>query len=198
MKTFPSGGENSVKLVTAANLIFKLDVLNVCVHSRVKIHELREKLIDFEVMHWPFLGTGIYRTASLLNHSCVPNCIALFNGPQIVIRSLRDIQPNDELLITYVNLTDPSVTRKEELKEGYMFECKCTLCDEPEYSDMLMRSMRCELCKPVPCVQPIEDVMVEEEWTVRFKKHYPGAICFDIIRGLFRILSNISDEAFCE
>ena len=73
-----------------------------------------------------------------------------------------------------MNLTDPSVTRKEELKEGYMFECKCTLCDEPEYSDMLMRSMRCDFCKPVPCVQPIEDVMVDEEWTGRFKKHYPG------------------------
>ena len=55
-----------------------------------------------------------------------------------------------------------------------MFECKCTLCDEPEYSDMLMRSMRCDFCKPVPCVQPIEDVMVDEEWTGRFKKHYPG------------------------
>ena len=156
------------------------------------------RLIEIEVMRLLFLGTGIYRTASLLNHSCVPNCIALFNGPQIVIRSLKDIQPNDELLITYVNLTDPSVTRKEELKEGYMFECRCTLCDEPEYSDMLMRSMRCGLCKPVPCVQPIEDVMVEEEWTGRFKKHYPGAIYFDIIRGVFKTLSNIYDETFYE
>ena len=37
------------------------------------------------------VGIGIYQTASLLNHSCDPNCVALFDGRDITIRAIKPI-----------------------------------------------------------------------------------------------------------
>ena len=36
-------------------------------------------------------GTGIYMVASLLNHSCVPNCTVVFQGRQLSIVATKDV-----------------------------------------------------------------------------------------------------------
>lgn len=41
------------------------------------------------------VGTGIYLGASILDHSCDPNAIALFNGTTIYIRTVKDIENFD-------------------------------------------------------------------------------------------------------
>lgn len=94
------------------------------------------------------VGTGVYKTASLINHSCDPNCIALFDGTDICIRSIKDIKPGEELLLTYVSLISPLEIRQADLKEGYMFECKCHVCTAQKYNDFQMRNFKCEAC---PC-----------------------------------------------
>jgi len=94
------------------------------------------------------VGTGVYRTASLMNHSCDPNCIALFDGADICIRSIKKIQPGEELVLTYVSLISPLEIRQADLKEGYMFECDCHICTGAKYNDFQMKSFKCESC---PC-----------------------------------------------
>lgn len=39
------------------------------------------------------IGTGIYLTASILDHSCEPNAVAVFEGTTIHIRTIKSI-PN--------------------------------------------------------------------------------------------------------
>ncbi|CAH0558711.1 unnamed protein product [Brassicogethes aeneus] len=41
------------------------------------------------------LGTGIYLGASVLDHSCAPNAIAIFEGTTIQIRTLKDLKYYD-------------------------------------------------------------------------------------------------------
>ena len=94
------------------------------------------------------LGTGIYKTASMINHSCDPNCIALFNGPDICVRSIKEINPGDELFLTYVSLISPLEVRQSDLKEGYMFDCKCDVCTGQQFIDFQRKSFKCESC---PC-----------------------------------------------
>ena len=41
-------------------------------------------------------GTGIYLVASLLNHSCSPNCTVVFQGRQLSIVATKDIPAGEE------------------------------------------------------------------------------------------------------
>lgn len=46
-------------------------------------------------------GDFPWNTARLINHSCNPNCEAWIVGRKIMIHSLRDIQPGEELTFDY-------------------------------------------------------------------------------------------------
>ncbi|XP_074781685.1 histone-lysine N-methyltransferase SMYD3 isoform X2 [Athene noctua] len=42
------------------------------------------------------VGVGLYPSMSLLNHSCDPNCVIVFEGYQLLLRSVREIQIGEE------------------------------------------------------------------------------------------------------
>lgn len=42
------------------------------------------------------VGLGVYPTPSLINHSCDPNCVALFSGKQLLLRSVLPINPGEQ------------------------------------------------------------------------------------------------------
>ena len=92
----------------------------------------------------PFpLGVGIYVKASYLNHSCHPNCVAVFNGTTLVIHATEHIKQGDELTISYTELLCPSYQRKEDLMSRYWFECQCSKCTSSVKEDRLMLSLKC-------------------------------------------------------
>ena len=74
------------------------------------------------------LGLGLYQTVVFLNHSCNPNCIAVFNGSTCDLRSIRNIEPGEELCISYTELMRPQSVRQEVLKKQYYFDCTCSRC----------------------------------------------------------------------
>jgi hypothetical protein len=43
------------------------------------------------------IGVGLYPTAALINHSCHPNCIALFRGTESIIRAIEPIEEGQEV-----------------------------------------------------------------------------------------------------
>ena len=48
------------------------------------------------------IALGLFPIVSMINHSCVPNCTHYFrfsnnNKPQLVIRAIRDIKPDEEV-----------------------------------------------------------------------------------------------------
>ena len=43
------------------------------------------------------LGLGVYGLPSLLNHSCQPNSIAVFNGSKLLIRTITTLHPGDQV-----------------------------------------------------------------------------------------------------
>ena len=38
---------------------------------------------------------------SLLNHSCEPNCVIVFDGPYLHLRTIREIPPGEQVGIMY-------------------------------------------------------------------------------------------------
>lgn len=78
------------------------------------------------------LGVAIFPLCSLINHSCVPNCHIHFNNDlQISIRASRNIQPGEEITISYGCIA--SNMKKENrirlLKNNYFFTCNCEACE---------------------------------------------------------------------
>ena len=64
-------------------------------------------------------GTGVYLVASLLNHSCVPNCTVVFQGRQLAVVATKAIPAGDipsVAFITYVNSLDDTMTRQDQLR----------------------------------------------------------------------------------
>lgn len=47
--------------------------------------------------HDQVLGLGVYPAPSLVNHSCDPNCVVLFRGKQLLLRSVLPINPGEQV-----------------------------------------------------------------------------------------------------
>ena len=77
-------------------------------------------------------GIGIYPFAAMMNHSENPNCFITFRGKELIVRSLRDIGPGEELCITYDELLKPRRERARLLKASYGFDV-----EDVEFDDSL-------------------------------------------------------------
>ncbi|XP_072848948.2 histone-lysine N-methyltransferase SMYD3 isoform X2 [Pogona vitticeps] len=84
------------------------------------------------------VGVGLYPSMSLLNNSCDPNCVIIFEGPQLHLRSIREIQKGEELTISYVETMMLTSERQQHLRRQYCFECDCLMCHtKSKDADML-------------------------------------------------------------
>jgi hypothetical protein len=76
------------------------------------------------------VGWGLYLAPSILNHSCVPNAEANFEGKEIVIRLTVNIENSElsDIFISYISLAAPTEVRRAKLLKYYHFECLCLRC----------------------------------------------------------------------
>ncbi|KAL8485506.1 hypothetical protein ACS0TY_027698 [Phlomoides rotata] len=99
------------------------------------------------------LGTGLYPVISIINHSCLPNSVLVFEGRQAVVRAMQNIQKGTEVLISYVDIAGSTLTRQKALKEQYYFSCACSRCVKLGQSDDIKESAILEgyKCKDSKC-----------------------------------------------
>lgn len=76
------------------------------------------------------LGFGLYVSASYFNHDCTPNVRKERVGRLMRFYALRDIQPDEELCISYVDTQEARQKRREDLWKGWYFHCMCRRCAE--------------------------------------------------------------------
>lgn len=90
------------------------------------------------------LGTGVYLAASILDHSCRPNAIALFQGTTISIRVIEQLPSLDwnKIFISYIDTLQSPEARRKTLESNYYFLCECASCLDAEQS-VLMNSAAC-------------------------------------------------------
>jgi len=63
------------------------------------------------------------------NHSCDPNAAAVFDGARLSFRSLKPIEKDEEVFISYIDGSNPFSRRQHELKDRYHFTCNCSKCE---------------------------------------------------------------------
>ncbi|XP_051169953.1 SET and MYND domain-containing protein 4-like [Leptopilina boulardi] len=100
--------------------------------------------------HQDRVATGIYLSASMMNHACDPNIINSFWDQHLIVKATKDIGVGEEVLNCYgphfrrMSKDD----RQETLKNQYCFICKCEACTNPELRYFLERfsALKCPEC----------------------------------------------------
>ncbi|KAM8945522.1 histone-lysine N-methyltransferase SMYD3 [Pelodytes ibericus] len=84
------------------------------------------------------IGVGLYPSMSLLNHSCDPNCVIVFEGRCLFLRTVKEIPKGEELTICYIDVMMPSHKRQDQLQRQYCFTCDCHRCLSRDKDDDML------------------------------------------------------------
>lgn len=83
------------------------------------------------------------------NHACNPNCafVGLVGG-QLAFRTIRPVQRDEELTVSYIDLYASRDERRHDLLGTKHFWCKCKRCTTPMHAsvDRYLQSIVCENC----------------------------------------------------
>lgn len=76
------------------------------------------------------MANGVYPTLGLINHSCDQNVVRHYYGKTTVLRAIRTIQNNEEIVDTYGPhfVADSKQDRQQMLKLHQYFDCECEAC----------------------------------------------------------------------
>ncbi|KAK9322111.1 hypothetical protein V1517DRAFT_150502 [Lipomyces orientalis] len=77
---------------------------------------------------YDIVGIMFDTSISLINHSCDPNAVIVFEKNVLMVRAVRPIRKGEEIYITYTDNTMPMPRRKKALRTQYFFDCQCTAC----------------------------------------------------------------------
>jgi SET domain len=89
---------------------------------------------------------GLFPTASLLQHSCLPNVSYEFdmkNSFKITANAATNLKINDELTTSYSHVIWPTFMRLQHLKETKYFECSCKRCCDATELGTHFSTLRC-------------------------------------------------------
>ena len=77
----------------------------------------------------------LYLKYSMLNHSCDPNTIGVFEGKRLELRAIKEIDVGEEVTLSYIDAYTAILEERKEKKlklEYWGFQCKCDICLQPE------------------------------------------------------------------
>lgn len=89
---------------------------------------------------------GLYPTAALLQHSCLPNVSYRFdmkNGFKVSVKAARDIKNGESLSTSYTHVLWPTSVRQQHLKDTKYFTCSCERCNDPTELGTHFATLRC-------------------------------------------------------
>ncbi|CAL8469524.1 g9065 [Coccomyxa elongata] len=122
----PAAPDQTASVASAGRSMFNSADVESCDTAGSSAHDLRERATAAEEL----IGRELYIRASLLNHSCHPNCVVARSAATAAVHALRDIEEGEELTISYIDLGLPPSARCDELRKNFFFECTCDRCTE--------------------------------------------------------------------
>lgn len=113
---------------------------------------------------------GLYPSASLINHSCYPNCVSYFRKADedehdlvgtnegeknedekekqdwhLCVRAVADVEAGEEVCQSYIDLYATRETRQAQLQSRYFFTCECERCTSESFQkrDSVLGAVLC-------------------------------------------------------
>ncbi|KAK5130014.1 hypothetical protein LTR08_002530 [Meristemomyces frigidus] len=95
------------------------------------------------------VSTGVWITASYINHACNGNAMRSFIGDMMIVRATKDIPAGAEILMPYISV-DPDVAEmQKKLQKSWAFKCDCVICSAEEKSEPSQRKARAALVQEI-------------------------------------------------
>jgi SET and MYND domain-containing protein len=160
--------------------------------------EIACKLVSntFSLLNWEMntIGSGVYLMPSLFNHSCNPNVIAIFDGFNLKLRTIRPVESGHQLFVSYVDLLETRERRCRHLQKYYLFTCACGRCSEnyDESIDQQMVATSSSLSDEIQCkelyregfktIEDVQKLKKSNDWdsildiTTKFLKNHSSAL----------------------
>ena len=86
-------------------------------------------------------GCALYASIARVNHACAPNARQhydeLTQSEHLV--ACKDIEINEEVTISYIDIRQSTTQRREILQKSYGFHCVCSLCSAFDKNPTLRR-----------------------------------------------------------
>mmetsp|Transcript_24025 Transcript_24025/g.42676 ORF Transcript_24025/g.42676 Transcript_24025/m.42676 type:complete len:437 (-) Transcript_24025:3-1313(-) len=92
-------------------------------------------------------GLGLFFPNCYVNHSCWPNCVAIYQDAVQKYCALREIRPGEEITIAYCDIIESKAKRRKTLNQNFYFLCECQRCREPLVVDYYSECMACDKCE---------------------------------------------------
>lgn len=87
---------------------------------------------------------AIYELASMLEHSCYPNCCKSFTvDERLIVRAVQNIKKGDRITISYTDSLWGTINRREHLAFTKYFYCECKRCVDPTELSTYYSSLKC-------------------------------------------------------
>ncbi|XP_076300983.1 protein-lysine N-methyltransferase SMYD4-like [Lasioglossum baleicum] len=134
-----------LQLISNGQAISKTSV-QLCKNDLSIVQEIKKNIV----------ATGIYPSASMMNHSCDSNTVIIFVNQYQIVKASRDIAANEEISNCYGPHYRQASTeeRQKVLSSRYCFTCKCKPCTQPNLKYFLKRftAMNCSKCNGALCI----------------------------------------------
>lgn len=92
---------------------------------------------------------GLYPTAFLMSHDCVPNTNHTDEAKNytLTVRASTFIQTNQPITLSYAYTLQSTLKRREHLLDNKFFECQCRRCKDPTELGTYLGALRCPKCE---------------------------------------------------
>ncbi|XP_067901519.1 histone-lysine N-methyltransferase SMYD3 isoform X1 [Heterodontus francisci] len=110
------------------------------------------------------VGVGLYPSMSLLNHSCDPNCVIVFEGKQLQLHAVRQIQANEELTVSYIDVMATSQERRRQIEKQYCFVCDCKRCETADKDADMLAGEEHAWKEVKDSIPKVEELQSAENW----------------------------------
>ena len=102
-------------------------------------------------------STGLWLRASYINHACDSNAMRSFIGDMMIIRAVRDIAKDEEIVMPYRLPDAVNAVTQESLQKTWGFRCRCGICTAEAASLPTKRKYRAQLIEKVRTLLSIQN-----------------------------------------
>ncbi|XP_044252452.1 SET domain-containing protein SmydA-8-like [Tribolium madens] len=142
-------------------------------YSQEEIHSICGilEVNSFEIGQQGVNIRGLYPSAFLMSHDCVPNTNHIDEEGtfRLTVRASTRIEPGEMITLSYAYTLQSTLKRREHLLENKFFECQCRRCSDPTELGTFTSALICPKCKDgfVLSSNPLDS---EADWTCVNKK----------------------------
>ncbi|GAB1738703.1 hypothetical protein NU219Hw_g3499t1 [Hortaea werneckii] len=111
---------------------------------------ISENLLENEAKKHQAAGnpsTGMWITASFMNHACDGNAARAFLGDMMLVRATKDIAKGQEILVPYLSPDMDHAVTLAPLQQHWGFTCHCAICTAETKVPQRQREKRTALLK---------------------------------------------------